>query len=107
MDRAAIINEIKRRLVDKFNPQAIILFGSSARGEARPGSDIDLLVLTPIEGNYTDLWYAMYDSVSDLDGSKDIVLMTPAQFERGKKYIGTLARPAWLEGKVLYERKGS
>jgi len=42
MRRDEIIEEMKRRLVEKFHPEAIILFGSSARGEAREDSDIDL-----------------------------------------------------------------
>jgi predicted nucleotidyltransferase len=107
MRRDEMIEEMKRRLVEKFHPEAIILFGSSARSEAREDSDIDLLVLTPIEGNYTDLWFAMYDSLADLGVPKDLVLMTPAQFETGKQYVGTLARPASREGRILYERKRS
>jgi predicted nucleotidyltransferase len=107
MKRGEIIEEMKRRLVTKFDPDAIILFGSSARGDAEDDSDVDLLVLTPIEGNYTDLWFRMYDSLGDLGVAKDLVLMTPEQFERGKQYVGTLARPASREGKILYERKRS
>ncbi|MBM3335365.1 nucleotidyltransferase domain-containing protein [Candidatus Sumerlaeota bacterium] len=107
MKRREIIEEMKRRLVEKFDPQAVILFGSSVRGEPGQNSDIDLLILTPIETNYNDLWFAMYDSLADLEVPKDLVLMTPGQFERDRQYVGTLARPAWREGKVLYERKRS
>ena len=105
MKRGEIVEEMKRRLVEKFNPDAIILFGSSARGDARENSNIDLLVLAPITGNHTDLWFAMYDSLGDLEVSKDLVLMTTEQYERGKQYVGTIARPASREGRVLYERK--
>ena len=107
MERREIIEEMKRRLVEKFDPEAIILFGSAARGEPGQNSDIDLLILTPIKGKYNDLWFAMYESLADLEAPKDLVLMTPAQFERDKQYVGTIARPAWKEGKVLYERKRS
>jgi predicted nucleotidyltransferase len=107
MTRGEIIEEMKRRLVERFCPDAIILFGSSARGDAEEDSDIDLLVLTPIEGNYTDLWFRMYDSLGDLGVGKDIILMTKEQFDRDKRYVGTLARPVSQEGKVLYERKRS
>src|SRR4051794_20032312 len=43
--------EITRRIVDGFAPSRIILFGSQARGVARPLSDIDLLVLFDADGD--------------------------------------------------------
>ena len=39
------------RLVDRFDPDQIILFGSQARGTAGPGSDVDLLVIMPVSGS--------------------------------------------------------
>jgi len=44
------LNEILRRIVDSAKPEKIIPFGSSARGERGPGSDLDLLVIK--SGNY-------------------------------------------------------
>jgi predicted nucleotidyltransferase len=41
----SVLNEIIRRIVDVAKPEKIILFGSAARGEMRPDSDIDLLVI--------------------------------------------------------------
>lgn len=47
MRRADIVNRIGKEL-KKFVPEAeIILYGSEARGESRPDSDIDLLILLP------------------------------------------------------------
>lgn len=43
----AAINVVVRRIVDASRPLRIILFGSAARGDARPWSDIDLLVVMP------------------------------------------------------------
>ena len=37
--------------------------------------------------------------------ARDIIVLTPKEFERDKHIPGTVARPAWKEGKVLYERK--
>jgi len=105
--REQIVEEMKRRLVERFDPEAIILFGSTARGEAGRHSDIDLLVLIPIRGKYTDLWSRMDQELTDLGVSTDLILMEPDQFERDKRYVGTVARPAWKEGKVLYERRRS
>lgn len=41
------LQEIVRRLLAVGTPQKIILFGSRARGDARPDSDYDLLVIEP------------------------------------------------------------
>lgn len=41
----AIIQQIGDRIADRFNPEKIILFGSYARGEAHPHSDLDLLIV--------------------------------------------------------------
>ncbi|MFC1714795.1 nucleotidyltransferase domain-containing protein [Candidatus Poribacteria bacterium] len=47
MDREELLNRIKDRLEDTYGDrlQGIVLYGSEARGEAEPDSDIDLLVL--------------------------------------------------------------
>lgn len=42
-----LTDEIVRRIVNAIRLHKIILFGSRARGEARPDSDIDLLVIAP------------------------------------------------------------
>jgi len=37
--------------VERFNPVKILLFGSYARGTAVPDSDVDLLVVMPVQGS--------------------------------------------------------
>jgi len=39
------IEEMVRRIVRRFAPEKIILFGSHARGTAGPDSDVDLLIV--------------------------------------------------------------
>ena len=50
-----VLDEAVRRLVDKFHPEKIILFGSQARGTADNRSDVDLLVIYPVKGNRRNL----------------------------------------------------
>jgi len=79
----------------------IILFGSQAKGTADDRSDVDLLVICPIKGPRRGKMVAMDRSLRGL--ARDIVLLTPEEFERDRLIPGTIARPAWQEGKILYE----
>jgi predicted nucleotidyltransferase len=103
MVSASILEEATRRLVERFHPQRIILFGSQARGMADDRSDVDLLVICPIRGRRRDLAFEMDRALVGLDLARDIVVLSPEEFEEDKEIPGTIARPAWLEGRVLYD----
>jgi predicted nucleotidyltransferase len=98
-----ILEEAARRLVEKFHPEKIILFGSQARGTADEHSDVDILVIQNIKGNRRNLLMEMYYALSGLGFARDIIVLSPEEFERDRLIPGTIARPAWKEGKVLYE----
>ena len=98
-----LTNSITRRLVDGFHPEKIILFGSQARGTADERSDIDILVICNFNGKRRQLMLEMDRSLTGLKLARDILILTPDEFERDRYIPGTIARPAWLEGKVLYE----
>lgn len=93
-----------QRLADRFDPDRIILFGSQARGTATEHSDVDLLVVCDCEGRRHQLMVDMNKSLYGLGFAKDIIVMTPKEFDLDKQIPGTVARPAALEGRVLYER---
>jgi len=103
MIREEVINEVKDRLVEKFKPQRIIIFGSQARGTADEKSDVDILVVCSFQGNRRKLMVAMDRALKGLPIARDIMVLTPEEFERDRQIPGTVARPAWKEGKVLYE----
>lgn len=46
-ERQALLAEMVDRIRSAFRPERIILFGSTARGEATPASDVDLLIVAP------------------------------------------------------------
>jgi predicted nucleotidyltransferase len=96
--------EITNRLVKGFQPDRIILFGSQARGTADEHSDVDILVICPVKGNRRDLMLAMDRSLEGLKLARDILVLSSDEFERNRQIPGTIARPAWLEGRILYER---
>ncbi len=101
-----VLNEVKRRLVEGFHPDKIILFGSQARGTADDRSDVDILVICPVADNRRTLTLAMDSSLWGLRLARDIVILTPEEYERDLRIPGTIARPASLEGRVLYEDAG-
>jgi len=98
------ICEMVRRIVAQFHPDKIILFGSHARGDATPDSDVDLLVVMPVEGSKrqkaTEIDLAFADRTMPLD----LIVVTPEDFERARYQIGSVLRPAALEGRVMYDR---
>ena len=96
-------NNITKRLVDAFHPERIILFGSQARGTADERSDVDILVICPFDGKRGRLMLKMDRALRGLRLARDIMILTPEEFERDRHIPGTIARPAWKEGKVLYE----
>lgn len=98
-----VLSEVTQRLVDRFAPVQIILFGSQARGTADKRSDIDLLVICPVVGRKRDMMVAMDRALGGLGIARDIIVLSPEEFERDREIPGTVARPAWLEGKVLYD----
>lgn len=103
MIRDELLQAIKERLVSSFHPSKIILFGSQARGTADDRSDADILVICLFEGKRRQLMLEMDRALRGLKLARDIVILTPEEFERDRHIPGTIARPAWREGKVLYE----
>jgi predicted nucleotidyltransferase len=100
------IQMMVERLVEHFNPDQIILFGSQARGTAGPGSDVDLLVIMPVSGSKRARQLELRMALHDIAVPKDIILATPDEVARRRDIVGTIIRPALREGKVLYARPG-
>ncbi|MSQ14503.1 MAG: HEPN domain-containing protein [Dehalococcoidia bacterium] len=103
MTTKSILAEITDRIVRGFHPVRIVLFGSQGRGDARPWSDYDLLVVLQECG---DKWQSMLDIskvLEDMKISKDIIVATPEEIARRSDLIGSILRPALREGLVLYD----
>ena len=99
------IEEMVQRIVVCFNPERIILFGSHATGSAGIDSDVDLLVVMPVEGSRRDKAVEIGVALHDIRMPKDIIVTTPEDFAWRKEIVGTIEWPATREGKVLYARR--
>lgn len=98
------IKEMVRRIVRQFQPERVILFGSHARGQAGPDSDVDLLIVMPVAGSRREIAVEIGVALHDIRVPKDIIVTTPEDFAWRKEIPGTIERPATQEGKVLYVR---
>ena len=98
----AVIDRMVKRIVRKFHPQQVILFGSQARGDAGPDSDVDLLVVMDFEGRAGDKSLEIMQLIRDDELPVDVIVTRPEDFAWRKDVVGTIEWPAAREGKVLY-----
>jgi predicted nucleotidyltransferase len=99
-----VLNEVRRRLVEGFHPDKIILFGSQARGTADDRSDVDILVIGRFEGERRKVALEMDRALGGLKYAFDVLLATPEEFDVDRLIPGTVSRYADKEGRVLYGR---
>jgi predicted nucleotidyltransferase len=100
-----VLPEIVRRLVDKLDPEEIILFGSRAWGQPRPDSDYDLFVVVSESGE-RPLQRAVkaHECLSELGISKDVIISTRERFDRFSRVPASLEAKIRNRGIVLYGR---
>ena len=98
------VNEMVRRIRERFAPIRIVLFGSRTRGNAQPGSDVDLLVVLPEVPNSRKAAVDIRRALSDIPLGKDVIVTSPDEIALRGDVIGSVLRSALREGSVLYER---
>jgi len=100
-DRAPL-DELVRRIRAVVEPIRIILFGSSARGESGPESDLDVLVVVPDGADPGAVADAIYKNLIGFGTAVDVVVVTEGDLERYGDRLGLVYRPALKEGRELY-----
>ena len=96
-----VLDEIVQRIVEVAQPEKIILFGSAAKGEMGPNSDVDILVIKS-GVHRRRLAQTIYVNLVGVGQAVDVVVVTPEDVERYKDSFALVIEPALREGKVVY-----
>lgn len=88
------------RIVERCGASRIVLYGSVARGDDGPDSDIDLLVIMPIVGRRHDASVRVLNELRDLPVPVDITVVDPAHLDEEARVPGVV-RVAMREGRLL------
>jgi predicted nucleotidyltransferase len=100
--KPSVLRDIVRRVVAAARPEKIILFGSAARGEMGPNSDVDLLVVKPGKFSRRRLTAKIYDHLYGAEAAVDVVVVTPEEVRRYRDAPCLVIFPALREGRVVY-----
>lgn len=99
------LEEIVRRIVKIADPDKIILFGSTARGEMGPHSNFDLLVVKTGDYHRGRLTEEIYLGLVGIKQAVDVIVAKPEDIERYCDIHALVIKAALRDGKVIYERE--
>ncbi|MBF0174756.1 MAG: nucleotidyltransferase domain-containing protein [Magnetococcales bacterium] len=104
----ADLSTMSARIVEAVHPERIILFGSYARGDAAPDSDVDLLVITTetygLHNCRRKCLARLWRALPRIRTPVDIILSSADEVSQWRDTTNHLIAHALREGKVLYER---
>ena len=107
LDQEAL-DQMIHAIVQEVDPEAVILFGSHARGDARPDSDVDLMVIEQAPFSPERSRRAQYSRLSaalrEFPFAKDILLYSRDEFDYWKDSPNHVVSRAQREGKILHVR---
>ncbi len=96
------IEEFGRKVGEEFGAERVILFGSYARGDAAPDSDVDILVVAAFEGRSVDKSVEIRMKLRP-GFPMDLLVRTPEKVRERIEMGDALMREILNQGKVLYE----
>ena len=92
------------RVVERFDPVRVLLFGSQSRGDARWDSDFDFLIVLPDTADPRITAIEVRRILNDLPIAKDILVISQSEAESGIAPAGTAIHEALNGGLAVYER---
>ncbi len=96
------ISAFSRRLAEEFRPQKIVLFGSYAYGQPRSDSDVDLLVIMPLEVHPVDKSVEMRLKLHPRF-PLDLLVRAPAKIKERLEMGDDFIRDIMAKGRLMYE----
>lgn len=103
-----VLPEMVQAIVEEVDPEQVYLFGSRARGDASPESDVDLLVIEdqPFDPQRSRLQEVnrIYRAISRFRVPTDVLLYSSDEFARWGGSINHVIGRCCREGELLYER---
>lgn len=97
-----LIDSLIAKIIREVNPLRIVLFGSAARGDMGPESDLDLLIVMPAGSHRRRTAQHLYRQLSGIGVPFDLVVATNEDLERHRNNPGLIYSVALSEGKELY-----
>lgn len=101
-----LIEEIVNRVTQAIHPLRVILFGSAARGEMGPASDVDLLIVMPDGTHRRDAGRKAFRALSGLGIAKDVIVVTESDLKDFGDNPSLVIKPALEEGREVYHATG-
>jgi predicted nucleotidyltransferase len=98
----SLLDDVVRRIVDAVQPLKIILFGSAARGDMGPDSDLDLLIVIPEGSHRRQTALAAYRALRGLGRPKDVIAVTESDIIEHRENPSLIIKPALDEGRAIY-----
>lgn len=97
-----LLKELVERILAVVRPVRIILFGSAARGELKPDSDLDVLVVVPDNSDRRATARFIYRNLIGFDVAVDVVVATETDLRKYGDRYSLVYYPALREGRELY-----
>ena len=94
--------DMTRRIVETARPQRVVLFGSAARGQLTPDSDLDVLVIMRGPAHRRQVARAIYRNLHGVEMPVDVIVVTEEDVQNSASGGFSIIRPALEEGQVLY-----
>ncbi len=101
-----VVEDIVRRVTSAVQPLRVLLFGSAARGEMGPESDVDLLIVVPDGTRRRDASRKIYRALSGLGIAKDVIVVTESDVKQFGENPSLIIKPALEDGREVYHAPG-
>jgi len=102
MSSDPVVERVVKVIAEAVHPQKIILFGSRAKGTARPDSDLDLVVIYAGEKSKRQVKLDIHRWMEPLSVPIDLFVLSPEEMLRQRHVANTLAREVAERGVTVY-----